>query len=82
MKFEVRMARCVFTPEQVTHYEALGFTFEPADAEYFPGKFNTVIGADITLEFNTFEELMQFVADYDPVVLYTDHIIIYNDYIE
>ena len=81
MRFKLTKASDWNSTEDKIKYEKLGFKFEPEKDSYFKHTpWYTVENSEI--EFNTLEELLNFIKKYGEIILYEDEITIYDDYIE
>jgi len=78
MKFELKTAGNFYPDDNVREsYENLGFSFEKSSYKRF------VISDEYpTIEFNELNDLVSFAETYGPLIINTDSITIYDDYIE
>jgi hypothetical protein len=80
MKFKLRTAGWIYNAKELLPLQELGFIFEPTTSQMT--KYSITNSGEPTKEFNTIEELMQFIDTYGQIILAEDTITIYDDYRE
>jgi len=79
MKFKLTTTKKFYLDKDLPEYEKLGFTFGKT---HFSGSMSKISDDNATIEFNTLEELMEFVEKWKELVISKEKIEIYNGYRE